>query len=101
MSNPLRLRELQERTGIKVKKDKKDKKEKKEGKPVEGGEGKAQKKEKKEKAPAKEGGKKGGAAAEPEEPVPSMVDLRVGKIVDSEFGFLLYGVFPHPVMHVC
>ncbi|KAI0639569.1 Pre-mRNA splicing factor-domain-containing protein [Trametes polyzona] len=32
MSNPLRLRELQERTGIKVKKDKKDKKEKKKDK---------------------------------------------------------------------
>ncbi|CAL1713247.1 unnamed protein product [Somion occarium] len=53
--------------------------------------GKAQKKEKKEKKPAaaNEGGKKdaGGkkAAAEPEgngEPVPSMIDLRVGRIVD-------------------
>ncbi|RPD55887.1 hypothetical protein L227DRAFT_588349 [Lentinus tigrinus ALCF2SS1-6] len=32
MSNPLRLRELQERTGIKVKKDKKDKKDKKKDK---------------------------------------------------------------------
>ncbi|KAI0669744.1 Pre-mRNA splicing factor-domain-containing protein [Trametes maxima] len=32
MSNPLRLRELQERTGIKVKKEKKDKKEKKKDK---------------------------------------------------------------------
>ncbi|KAI0654261.1 Pre-mRNA splicing factor-domain-containing protein [Cubamyces menziesii] len=32
MSNPLRLRELQEKTGIKIKKDKKDKKEKKKDK---------------------------------------------------------------------
>ena len=52
--------------------------------------GKAQKKEKKEKKPAEEGSsKKGGnTKAVPEdagEPVPSMVDLRVGHIVDSEY----------------
>jgi aminoacyl tRNA synthase complex-interacting multifunctional protein 1 len=64
------------------------------------GEGKAQKKEKKEKkkdGAADEGGKKKGAApakaaaADDGEPVPSMIDLRVGRIVDSEcdakFGF--------------
>ncbi|KAI0354934.1 nucleic acid-binding protein [Trametes cingulata] len=49
-------------------------------------EGKAQKKEKKAKEPkaANEGGdkKKGGAAEEAGEPVPSMIDLRVGHIVD-------------------
>ncbi|KAK7689993.1 hypothetical protein QCA50_006635 [Cerrena zonata] len=69
----------------------KEKKEKKEASAAEPSEGKTQKKEKKEKAPAKEGakkdagGKKGAAAAEPEgsgEPVPSMIDLRVGKILD-------------------
>jgi aminoacyl tRNA synthase complex-interacting multifunctional protein 1 len=60
------------------------------------GEGKSQKKEKKEKkkdaAPADEaGGKKKGAAAPAKaaaaddgEPVPSMIDLRVGHIVDSK-----------------
>lgn len=51
--------------------------------------GKAQKKEKKEKKPAEEGSsKKGGnakaAAEDAGEPVPSMVDLRVGHIVDSK-----------------
>ena len=52
--------------------------------------GKAQKKEKKEKKPAEEGpSKKGGntkaaAAEDAGEPVPSMIDLRVGHIVDSE-----------------
>ncbi|KAJ7288347.1 hypothetical protein C8J57DRAFT_1430480 [Mycena rebaudengoi] len=55
------------------------------------GEGKAQKKEKKEKkkdGAADEGGKKKGAApakaaaADDGEPVPSMIDLRVGRIVD-------------------
>ncbi|KAI0372123.1 nucleic acid-binding protein [Pilatotrama ljubarskyi] len=48
-------------------------------------EGKAQKKEKKAKEPkaANEGGdKKKGAAEEAGEPVPSMIDLRVGHIVD-------------------
>ena len=49
--------------------------------------GKAQKKEKKEKKPAEEG-KKGGngkaAADDAGEPVPSMVDLRVGHIVQGE-----------------
>lgn len=50
-------------------------------------EGKTQKKEKKEKKPAEEG-KKGGNAPKAEdagEPVPSMVDLRVGHIVDSAY----------------
>ncbi|KAI0632093.1 hypothetical protein C8Q77DRAFT_1123841 [Trametes polyzona] len=46
-------------------------------------EGKAQKKEKKAKEPkANEGGDKKKAAEEPSEPVPSMIDLRVGRIVD-------------------
>ncbi|CAO1619009.1 unnamed protein product [Parajaminaea phylloscopi] len=61
---------------------------------TEGSEGKKQKKEKKEKAAAAGGqgqpeGKKkekpakgGAAAAEPATPIPSMIDLRVGKIVD-------------------
>lgn len=63
------------------------------------GSGKASKKEKKEKnaaaaGAAGEGGKKkekpakggggGGAAAEPSVPIPSMIDLRVGKIVDIQ-----------------
>lgn len=47
--------------------------------------GKAQKKEKKEKKTAEEGKKGGKAAADDAgEPVPSMVDLRVGHIVQSE-----------------
>lgn len=52
----------------------------------EGAEGaKTQKKEKKEKKPAEESSKKGKPAAEDAgEPVPSMIDLRVGHIVDSE-----------------
>lgn len=52
----------------------------------EGAEGaKAQKKEKKEKKPAEESSKKGKPAAEDAgEPVPSMIDLRVGHIVDSK-----------------
>lgn len=51
----------------------------------EGAEGaKTQKKEKKEKKPAEESSKKGKPAAEDAgEPVPSMIDLRVGHIVDS------------------
>lgn len=58
------------------------------------GDGKSQKKEKKEKkkdaAPDEAGGKKKAAApakaaaADDGEPVPSMIDLRVGHIVDSE-----------------
>ena len=50
---------------------------------------KAPKKEKKEKKPADEGSSKKGGNAKPAaedagEPVPSMIDLRVGHIVDSE-----------------
>ncbi|KAI0761970.1 hypothetical protein BD413DRAFT_586807 [Trametes elegans] len=47
-------------------------------------EGKAQKTEKKAKEPkaSESGDKKKGAAEEPSEPVPSMIDLRVGHIVD-------------------
>lgn len=47
--------------------------------------GKAQKKEKKEKKPAEESKKGNKAPAEDAgEPVPSMIDLRVGHIVQSE-----------------
>lgn len=55
---------------------------------VPAGEGKSQKKEKKEKKKDAAGAEKkaGGKAPAPEdsEPVPSMIDLRVGHIVDSE-----------------
>jgi aminoacyl tRNA synthase complex-interacting multifunctional protein 1 len=60
--------------GAAQKKEKKEKKEK--AQPVEGAPGKK----------AGGGGGKGGAAAEDAgEPVPSMIDLRVGHIVDSTF----------------
>lgn len=57
---------------------------------------KTQKKEKKEKKGGNDGGKgkggeKGAAAAEGSgEPVPSMIDLRVGHIIDSKLSFGVY-----------
>ena len=46
--------------------------------------GKKSKKEKKEKAPQATDNKKAKAPAEPTSPVPSMIDLRVGKVLEGE-----------------
>ena len=46
--------------------------------------GKKAKKEKKEKAPQAADNKKAKAPAEPTSPVPSMIDLRVGKVLEGE-----------------
>jgi aminoacyl tRNA synthase complex-interacting multifunctional protein 1 len=56
---------------------------------------KKQKKEKKEKAPQPTESKKGKAAAEPAgPPMPSMIDLRVGKVLEGEKGTGLAAEIP-------